>query len=357
MTNNNNSKNGNNTTFTFRSKFEKLVNDENRPIIVAAFEKFCNIDPETTVARDILWDLTYNPEVSSKALQELGLNQEIISPENVSKLRDELRHQYEKIHKGYLVVDVSEEYIPAFEALSKKAGPIVASVVNELCSYRMLGYDVPRALFLLSSDKENFFFGGICEVGFTSKEAEYLKPFHMQIHDLLKAMYDRKQDASRNTPLSGLDSIIKDAGIELPFIVGEETQEAVEPLNEVPQVAVEPETLVKAPVEAAAETSNEAQAEQPDEVNSGFKPLTPEEILENKDVFTTFVESSDMNILPQIGNLGFDLNKVIAKKEAIGKVLEAHAKMEEVNKLLQEIEDLKKASKSTMFEAAKALNN
>lgn len=304
MTNNINSKN---TTFTFRTKFEKLVSDENRPAIEAAFEKFCSLDPETTVARDILWDLTYNPEVSFEALQELGLNQEIISPENVSKLRDELRHQYKKRYNSFLAVDVSEECIPAFEALSKKAGPIVASVVNELCSYRMLGYDVPRALFLLSSDKENFFFGGICEVGFAPKEAEYLKPFHMEIHNLLKAMYDLQQDASKNTPLDKLGSMVKEAGIELPFNV-----------DEIPEA-----TPVKAPADTTVQAPNKAQAEQPVEADSGFKPLTPEGILEHKDVFASFVESSDMNILLQIGKLGFDLNKVIAKKDAIIKLFEA----------------------------------
>lgn len=317
------------TTITFRSKFEKLLSDENRPAIEAAFEKFCNIDPETTVARDILWDLTYNPEVSFEALQKLGLNQEIISPENVSKLRDELRHQYEKLHNGYLTVDVSDECIPAFEALSKKASPITASMVNELCSYRLHGRDVPRALFLLKSDKENFFFGGICDIGFNTKEAEYLKPFHMEIHNLLKAMYDCQQDASKNTPLDKLGSMVKEAGIELPFDMGKDPKEA----------------------------SNEAQAEQPVEADFGFRPLTPEGILEHKDVFTAFIESCDMNLLLQIGRFGFDLNKVISKKEAISKVLEVDAKRREVDQLLQQVATLNRVVSTLMFEATEALNN
>lgn len=353
---NNNSKN---TTFTFRTKFEKLVNDENRPIIVAAFEKFCSIDPETTVARDILWDLTYNFGVSCRTLENLGLTQEIISPENVTKLRDELRHQYEKLNKGYLTVDAPDECIPAFEDLTKNAGPIVASVVYERCSYRILRDDLPHTLFLLNSEFENYYFGGIRDTGFGYQEAEYLRPFSKQIHNLLKAMYDLQQDAaSRNTPLSGLGSIIKDAGIDLPFTFGEETQVAVEPVAPVEAPVEAPvDTTVQAPVEAPVETLNEAQDEQPAKTNSGFKALTPNAILENKDVFTTFVKSSDMNLLLQIGRFGFDLNKVISKKEAISKVLEASAKMDEVNKLLQEIEDLKESSKLTMFEASKALSD
>lgn len=315
-----------NTTFTFRSKFEKIVSDENRPVIEATFEKFCNFDPTTTYARNLLWDLTYNPEVASATLQDLGLNHEIIAPENVCKLRDELRYQYEKLHNGYLAVNVSEDRIPAFEALSKKAGPIVASLVNELCLQRLYGSDVPRTLHLLKSEKENFFFGGICDVGFMPIEAEYLKPFHMQIHDLLKAMYDAHQEAARNTPLSGLDSIIKDAGIELPFYVSEIP--ATAPLETPAEASNEAQD--KQP----AETPNEAQGKQPVETNLGFKALTPDAILEHKDVFTAFVESSDMNILLKIGNLGFDLNNVIAKKEAIRKVLEATLLMFEATKAL-----------------------
>lgn len=303
-----------NTTFTFRSKFEKIVSDENRPVIEAAFEKFCNFDPATTDARNLLWNLTYNPEVASATLHDLGLSHEIIAPENVCKLRDELRYQYERLHNGYLTVNVSEDRIPAFEALSKKAGPIVASLVNELCLQRLYGSDVPRTLYLLKSEKENFFFGGICDVGFMPIEAEYLKPFHMQIHDLLKAMYDSQQEATRNTPLIGLDSIIKDAGMELPFYV-----------SELPATT---------PIETPVEIPNEAQDEQPAETNSGFKALTPDAILEHKDVFTAFVESGDMNILLKIGSLGFDLNNVIVKKEAISKVLEAALLMFEATKAL-----------------------
>ena len=129
----------------------------------------------------------------------------------------------------------------------------------------------------------------------------------MEIHNLLKAMYDCQQDASKNTPLDKLGSMVKEAGIELPFNV-----------YEIPEA-----TPVKAPADTTVQAPNKAQAKQPVEADSGFKPLTPEGILENKDVFASFVESSDMNILLQIGKLGFDLNKVIAKKDAIIKLFEA----------------------------------
>lgn len=352
--------NSNNNT-TFRSKFEKeFVTDENRPVIEAAFKKFCSLDPNTTDALYILWDLTYDPKVSSATLQKLGLNAEIIPPEKVSKLRSVLQYKYGQLHAGYFTSDVSEECKAAFEALSKNADSIVAAVVNNHCFYRMYLDDLDRTLGLLENPLENKFFGGLRMLGFTWKEAVYLKPFHIEIYNLLKAMCVHRQNdnSAMNTPFVKLGDFIEGDWSELPFTFREETQVAVEPetLVEAP-VEAPADTTVQAPVEAPIEAPNGAQAEQPAETNSGFKALTPDAILEHKDVFTTFMKSSDMNLLPQIGKLGFDLNKVISKKEAISKVLEASAKMDEVNKLLQEIEDLKESSKSTMFEASKALND
>lgn len=323
--------NNNSITFAFRNKFEKLVTDENRPAITAAFEKFCSLGPETTDARDILWSLTYNPEIASATLEKLGLNLEIISSEQISKLRDELRHQYEKLHGSYLTATVSAEYAEAFEELTKKVGPIVADVVNEYCSYRMYAGGVKRTLFLLSDDKENYFFGGICDLGFSSQEAEYLKPFHMQIHDLLKAMYDSQQNVQSfsNTPFSGLDAQLKDAGIDLPFDI--EDQES--------------------------EKSSETPVEQPVQPSSEFKPLTSEAILEYKDVFTSFVKTGDLNILLEIGKLGFDLNKVMDKKVEIGNFIDANTDYMEALGNLLKAKAANDTASAKMTEAVKALNS
>ena len=94
-------------SFTFRSKFEKLLNDENRPIITAAFEKFFKLRPDS--ARNLLWRLTFNDDTASAVLIELGLNAEIIPLEKISTLRNELRSQYEQQRPNFLGVDVRSE--------------------------------------------------------------------------------------------------------------------------------------------------------------------------------------------------------------------------------------------------------
>lgn len=321
INNNNESK-----TFTFRSKFEdRLITDKNRPIFTAAFETFCKLSSDT--ARKILWRLTYNDEFLEKNLRTLGLTLELVPSDKVLTLRDELRYQYELLYPEFLAVEVPDECLEAFTAFKNRTDAIVANVVYRNCLYASYfdALSMRQILDLLESNKENRYFRGLRDIGFSYKVAQYLKPYHMQIHDLLKSLYDHNNqnvNSFKNTPFDELDDRIKDAGIELPYTFGEETQVEVESETET-LVEATANTAVHATVEAPVEAHNEAQAEQPAEANSGFKPLTPEEILEHKDVFTSFVESSDMNILLQIGKLGFDLNKIIDKKEAISKFLEA----------------------------------
>lgn len=318
---NNNSKNGNNTTFTFRNKFEnRLVTDENRQIFIATFKSFINLGPDT--ARTLLWRLTYNlndVEHLEENLQTLGLTMKIVPLGTVITLRDELRYQYELLHPEFLAVEVPDECLKAFTALKNRTDTIVANIVYGNCFYASYfdALSMTKIFDLLKSNNEYRYFRGLRDIGFSYKIAKYLNPYHKQIHDLLKALYDynhRNVQSFQNTPFAELDNRLEDAGIDLPFTFGEEAQEALEPVVEATD-----DTTVQVPVEVPVE----AQAEHPAETNSDFKALTPDAILEYKDVFTTFVESSDMNSLIQIRELGFDLNKVIVKKDAIIKLLEA----------------------------------
>lgn len=318
MTTSINANNTSTSSIQFRSKFKNLVTDENRQIITSVFEDFCQLDPTTDEARDILWGLTYSYSSSCAILKRFGLDckecNEFIDAENILKLRDELRHQYEKINNGYLLSDVPQECLSEFNEFAKKADTITASVVYEHCLYHLSLDDVVRTLFLLKSDMENYYFGGIRNLGFTIQEAEYLKCFSILIYNLLKVMSDYMEN-NKNTKCAP----------ELPFTF------------EIP----------------AAETF---QPEQPSDVKLRFKALNSESILEQKELFNTFIQSKDMNILLKIGSLDFDLNKVLAKIDAISKVLCADGKRESANKLLKEAEELQEASRIAMAEAEKDLS-
>lgn len=300
--------------FTFRSKFEKIVTDENRSIITAAFQKFCSFTSDS--ARDFLWRLSYDTDDASIALSELDLTPEIISYEKISCLRNELRYQYEKlVRPNFLDVEIHEECQEAYTALVNHTDVIVANIVFEHCKSRQYT-DVEymsRLLFLLKSDKENNHFGGIRSLHFSLEAAAYLKQFHIQIHDLMKAMYDHYQaqcgPSPKNCPFEGLDALVEDAGMDLPFEFKDPSEKKV---------------------------SSVIQEEQPVQVSSGFKPLTSDEVLAHKDVFASFLEGNDMNMLLGIAQFGFDLNMVMAKKRAIANLLEAIKMKEKADAYLVE---------------------
>lgn len=334
--------NTNITNFNFRSKFEKVLSDENRQVITAAFEKFCKMVPYT--ARKVLWKLTYN-EDASVALDELGLNSEIISSENVSIFRNELRSQYEKLNANFLAVDLPEKCKEAFTALKKRTDSIVAYIVYAYCQERLHIKDgMDRVLFLLKSEDENNFFGGIRSLRFNKEESAYLKQFHNEIHDLLKALYDFKlqEDASfKNKPLSGLDEVLaetdlpfdfcdvpdevldeldtaeENANISQPNLENEEQSESKQEVVEENANISQPKLENEEQSESLTESAEKTRDEESNQI-TGLKPVNADEIMKHREVFKKFFntgEKYDYNLLFQIGLFGYDLNEVMYDKK------------------------------------------
>lgn len=280
-----------NTNFKFRTKFKKLLNDENYSAITSAFEKFCSLDSVDAI--EILWRMTYSKDKALEEVYKLGLDSKIISPENVLALRNELRYQYEQLVQPEFLQfyrDSGETIENAFLELKECTDGIVASIVYESCDLMLCisDEDIARTLGLLEHPKENYYFGGIRSMNFNMEEAEYLKPYHIEIHNLLEAMNNH-----------------------IPFYTDEEEEECkkVEKIEE--------------PVEEVAESENKNIPEEAEAAVAQFKPVIPEEILAHKELFKTFTESDDFNTLLPIGQLGFDLNEVMIRKEVIHNFIKA----------------------------------
>ena len=203
---------------------------------------------------------------------------------------------------------------------------------------------INRLLFLLKSDKENNYYGGIRSLFFSYDEADYLKPYHVEIHDMLNALHEHYKNqcgtTSKNLPFEGLANLIEDAGMDLPFDLE----------------AVPTQTADEVIQEFLDATEPESPAEEPVVVISGFLCLTAEAILANKDVFESFIKSDDLNVLFQLGQLGFDLNEVVAKKDKIIALLKAAAASEKAKaKLVKATEDMEKAT-AKFLKATKAMS-
>lgn len=282
-----------NTNFKFRTKFKKLLNEENSAAIMSAFEKFCSLD--SADAHEVLWKMTYSSETALVELYKLGLDCKTFPSEKTLNLRNELRYQYEEM--GYDFMDDflkdDEKINNAFLNLKTNTDRIVAIAVYAAC-VRVLNnpkYNIDRILGLLKHSEENYYFGGIRSMSFDMEETEYLKPYHIEIYNLLEAMsnfipfYSEEEET---------ENVVK----------AEETETFEEARGESKQIEEEPKEFFQ-------------ESEDVEVTTVIFKTVTPEEIIANKEVFKLFAESNDLNMLLPIGNLGFDLNQVMIKKEEI----------------------------------------
>lgn len=278
------------TNFDFRTKFRKLLTEENYSVITSTFETFCNLGAAR--AYSALWNMTYSSKKGFEELLKLGLSSDSISEKDILSFRNELRFQYQNLNPNFLKRPVPIECQEAFQNLVNITDPIVSNIIYTHCN---LSFDYPdqnfdRILYLLNSENENNYFGGIRSLGFNIEEANYLKPFHVEIHNLLAGIIT----FYKNNNTAKLDFYVPDTEMKSE--------------EDVPK---EEDVVTTQPVEKEEEFYRE------------FKPITPENILIHKETFKTFVEEEDLNLLMVIGTVGFDLNEVMAKKEQIRIFIEA----------------------------------
>lgn len=265
------------TQFNYRTKFKKILNESDVKKVDQAFNIFCNInDPAEAI--DILWKLTFESAPYYLESQEINLPAQLmITQRNLEITRNELRVQYEQLHPDFLKVDVPDKCKEAFDTLVKQTDTIVAKVVYDNCHTKHLyvnDEEINRILYLLKSDKDTYHFGAIRRLGFDYEEANYLKQYHNEIHDILKFA----------------DSSIQND--DLPFYMsGEE------------------ESVVTVDKEQEPPRQNEECPE--------LKPVTLQDVIANQEIFKAFVEKDDFNLLIPIAHLKFDLNDVMNKREKI----------------------------------------
>ena len=251
----------------FRTKFAKLImNEAQYHEFLDAFEKF--VDLHDKKAFDILWRLTYVN--SSEALSAIGLTN--VPLEMLTILRNELRYQYEQHHPNIFDVEIPENCKEAFSALEKRTDSFTAKVVYKHCCMHtfVARKEQERIIFLLNHSDENYRFGGIRSISFNSAEATYLLPHHELIHDLFTTTLEYQN---------------------------REVFQKIKP--------VRPESSVSIAVSPT------------------FKELSPENILADNVHFAVFALEKNMDTLLHIKEIGYDLNKVITKKEEIATFLKA----------------------------------
>lgn len=301
------------TNFNFRSKFKNLLTEDiNSSEISGAFEMFCCKKPE--VASNLLWYLTYGENSATITFNVLGLDFGCVP---TIQLRNELRYQYNILHPGFLTCELTSQAVKeAYEALKVKTDLIVSNVVYKHCCSKMFltEYEISRIIYLLTSDDEKNFFGGIRALGFAKEEALYLKAFHKEILNLFKALYDAEQPDSKNLPFKDVEQLITTTSTE--DSVDNQAEVCVEDKSKVSAEDQTENSEGNLPVESSHKASNQDNA-------TNFKSLTAEEILANKDIFTSFAKNNNFESLTLLVTAGFDMNLVISKKVEISDFIDA----------------------------------
>lgn len=298
-------------TINFRTKFSKFIkSDEEQQLFIRAFEKF--LDFTSGMALALLWKLTYNPNQWTLAM--IGLSAEDISQDMANVLRNELRYQYQNDHPDFLDIPVPDSCKAAFEELKNHSDCVVsATVYQRICrSFPLLTSiegEINRISYLLNSESENHYYGGIKAIGFDSDEANCLKKYHRHIHNLFVVMvedYNNTLDVVESHAELPLNDDVTDTS-DLPYFVATPSEEngGLETLQE----------TIK-PVEAAHLETVESEKEAYDK--SGFMSLTAENIFAHKELFASFVsECRVVSYLQELHSIGFDLNEIVNKAETI----------------------------------------
>lgn len=349
MTNNTNAI----ATIQFRNKFAKRIQDCSDVLkqkIKEATASFVN-DPDNDKCHDLLWLMTYDPAKAVKAFgmeldapaetatdseeikndstpqaETANVNEEKaekpetpatnlrISEDLVSPWRDELRYQRSLKHKDFLKIEVSESCQEAYKSLLNATDAIIAvtgyNACYELCQYSSKE-DIERSLYLLASEKEANFFGGIRSLHFGKAAAIALKGYASQLHDLLEAVWNEqlaRKNSDVNTPLAAQ----LNAWRETHSTVSADEADADDAVSEMPLDKVN-EFVCNVP-----SATPEKVSAIPTATAATEKAITAMNITADEAIFEKFLDACKA-----LKDAGYDCTKVVGKMDAIAKILEA----------------------------------
>lgn len=154
---------------------------------------------------NLLWKLTYNPDDYAYLIGfstcPFSYNETYLPYDLVVPVRNEIRYHYmESGHPNFSVVEVPADCEEPFSILKAKIdkeqdlqpiSSVVLTVILVACNkvVHNPSTDINRCIFLLKSDNEKNFFGGLRSIGFCSEEAQTLKPLAHEIGIFLESLY------------------------------------------------------------------------------------------------------------------------------------------------------------------------
>lgn len=261
----------------------------------------------------------------------------------VIPFRDELRFQYTQAHKDFLAINSSyEDYAQIYEQFLKEMGMdkilsvgIMIKVLDFLAIHLWRNpIYVEKTFNLLKSDKDNYIYGGLKNIGLNHNEALTLNIRAKAIANLLEniqkiAMENKELALSSeifsmtedykpqwnnwNTPFSNLGNMLKENGFELPDEPngtdnGPDESDGPDEHDDTTDGTADDNT--------AEEVSSTPNMVEP-KLDDAFKAVTPQEVLQNMDVLKEFIRAAE-----EVAYAGFSVKEVLEKLSAIRKLLD-----------------------------------
>lgn len=306
----------------FRNKFVKRFQnclDSLRDKIEKITIEFVN-NTSNDECFKILWYMTYNPseifklfglQISNPESKEHDENITIFPEDLIIPWRDELRYQRQKFYEDFLKITFSKSCEEAYTALLNSSDAVIATVVYKMCSKLCMystDVEIERSLYLLNSSKDENVFGGIRSLHFNREEALFLKKYASKISNLLDALWKEQIEQKKLETNRPLAKQLEAWCQKHPL-----TDDANDTCSEVTSDGVTSTDTSTSNVEMPSmETSN------PAEMLDSEKILSPQNILEDAELFETFI-----GVYHQLKEVGYEPQKVVGKMEAIVKILEA----------------------------------
>ena len=252
-----------------RNKFLKACpNVETQNQVISECEYLCTLSPEHAIT--YLW---------KKFIEAHDPNENVDSSKFNLMVWRELRSQYTVAHPGFPQVFVPDSCQKSYATFAE-VNPVVAAVVTNI-TISYIKRNMPmicRTSFLLNSDKEANYFGGIRELGFSYAESTILKSFISQIREIFDSLctYYQAIDLSQE---------------ELPFSFSSEDESETSTLQSTIEEVNEEDLEFKHEALALIILQNRQIIEEFFQIADSFETLglNPEEILNKKDVIKDFL--------------------------------------------------------------------
>lgn len=317
-----------NTDINFRSKFKKIIAEEDMETVREFFSDYCkSTGPKD--AEEFLWVLSWidgiklakgeNETIERKRelLENLGLNLDIIPIDKIGVLINELRYQYEQAHPLCFTMHVDQEFVEEkLRKLISKTNIVVGNVVCKKCFRRVRSATgLERIINSLGSQDEEQCIRGLKETGFTIDEAEYLKQFHIEIRDLMESIDKWNQKVNDSVKSKGQQNSSANATAE-----EDEPQPAIKKGQE---EKAQDSDKVTCTSQHVCETANEPAESTNVPETTTYKKLTYEDVLKNKQLFDAVTRSDVLEKIKAIQKMGLDLNEIFKKITEIAILIDA----------------------------------